>query len=513
MKRITAPLLIIFTLLLSLLVGCDGLDENYSTNPNHRLSFSMDTLSFDTVFTTVGSATRQFMVYNRNDEPLNIEKILLAAPASSGFRINVDGRKGDQFDNIRIAAKDSMYVLVEVTVNPNGKDQPLLIQDSVLFSVNGVRQTVLLEACGQDVNLIKGGVTLTSNTTLTAQRPYLVYDSLMIDEGVTVNIEKGTTLYMHDKAKIIVGGTIIANGTGEKPIVFRGDRLDFILNDVLPYDRTPGQWGGIFFKSDSYNNIFNHVIVRNGSTGVTCETSDPEKSKLKINNSQFTNMDGNVFTAINSNVEAANSEFSNATIDVVLLAGGKYNFTHCTIANYMSLKERHSTLKHEESSYTLRILDNVTVNKAGPYTLSQAYFDNCIIDGNHAAANNLETGELQIAENEDITVKLRSNDFNYRFNHCVIKLKKIESDNFKDVIFITETDENKMEYRMTGGDKNKYMYDFRPDKETTPGVGKADLSTSQKYPTDRYGVNRLTNNTPDIGAYEYVPKEDEEEEK
>lgn len=67
---------------------------------------------------------------------------------------------------------------------------------------------------------------------------------------------------------------------------------------------------------------------------------------------------------------------------------------------------------------------------------------------------------------------LRSSSSNYLFNHCVIKLQKISNDNFKNVIFITENDENKMEYRMTGGEKNKYMYDFRPDKETTPGVGK-----------------------------------------
>ena len=102
MKRITAPLLIICTLLLNLLAGCDGLDENYSTNPNHRLSFSTDTLSFDTVFTTIGSATKQFMVYNKNSEPLNIERIIQASPATSGFRINVDGRKGDNLSLIHI---------------------------------------------------------------------------------------------------------------------------------------------------------------------------------------------------------------------------------------------------------------------------------------------------------------------------------------------------------------------------------------------------------------------------
>lgn len=500
MKKITAPLLIIFTILLNLLAGCDGLDENYSTNPNHRLSFSTDTLSFDTVFTTIGSATKQFMVYNRNDQPLNIERVIQASPATSGFRINVDGRKGNNFDNVRIAGKDSLYIFVEVTVNPNGKDQPLLIQDSIVFLFNGVKQSVLLEACGQDVYLIKGGKVLTEDTKLTAERPYLIYDSLTIDKGVTIEIEKGAGFYMHDKAKIISKGTIIANGTMDKPIVFRGDRLDFILNDLLPYDRTPGQWEGIIFKQESFDNIFNNVIVRNGNNGIYCEPSDSEKSKLKINNSQITNMDGNAFRAINCNIEATNTEFSNATVDVVLLAGGKYNFTHCTITNYMSLKKRHSLTQDGEESLALNIVNKYPfTNNSISYNLEQAYFDNCIIDGSH-------DDELQI----DLESSLQSGNQNYLFNHCVIKWQEKKDDKFKDIIFITKKGNKKMEYRMTGGDKNKYMYDFRPDKETTPGVGKADLFVTQKYPIDRYGVNRLTNDSPDIGAYEYVSNEEED---
>lgn len=86
---------------------------------------------------------------------------MLASGEATGFRMNVDGRKGSSFNNVGILANDSMYVFVEVTVDPNGGNQPLLIQDSVLFTVNGIRQSVLLEAYGQDVNLYKGGVTIT----------------------------------------------------------------------------------------------------------------------------------------------------------------------------------------------------------------------------------------------------------------------------------------------------------------------------------------------------------------
>ena len=213
MKRLTITLFILATLLLNMLPACDGLDDHYSTNPTYRLSFSTDTLAFDTIFSTIGSTTRQFMIYNKNSEPLSIESIMLASGESTGFRMNVDGRKGSSFNNVGILANDSMYVFVEVTVDPNGGNQPLLIQDSVLFTVNGIRQSVLLEAYGQDVNLYKGGVTITKDSILTANRPYLIYDSLVIAKGVSLNIEKGATFYMHDKASLIVHGSMNALGT------------------------------------------------------------------------------------------------------------------------------------------------------------------------------------------------------------------------------------------------------------------------------------------------------------
>lgn len=484
MNRRLVPILILFLTGLHLL-SCDGLDENYSTNPNHRLTFSVDTLSFDTVFTTIGSATGQLMIYNKNSRPLLIEDILLSSSGKSGFRINVDGRKGDHFRDVRIGANDSLYIFMEVTVNPNGANQPLLIEDSVLFTTNGIKQSVLLEAYGQDIILYKGGETISKDTCLTADRPYLIYDSLVIAKGVKVQIDSGAIFYMHAKANIINYGTIQAKGTREKPIIFRGDRLDFILNDLLPYDRTPSQWGGFFFRPESYDNLFEQVIIRNGTTGLAFEQSDTLKQKIKITDSQITNMGQNLFYAVNSRIEVANTELSNAGGGVAILLGGSYRFTHCTLANYMTLEKRKTAC--------LTLANNIN-QETLPF---KALFENCIIDGSFDAGGKTGKGELLLAATDGAA-------FQYRFDHCVVKTPEQNIPQFNEVIFAKTS----LSYRLRGGEKNKYRFDFRPDSITTPGVGKADPAIARHYPTDRHGIHRLIDNTPDIGAYEFVKKEE-----
>ncbi|WP_080903709.1 hypothetical protein [Parabacteroides sp. Marseille-P3160] len=495
MKRVILfPILFSVYLLLSFLTGCEGLDENYSTDPNDRLTFSADTLTFDTVFTTIGSATKKIMVYNRNNEALKIESVLLAN-AGKSYRINVDGRKGDSFHDITIWPKDSLYVFVEVTIDPNQKNQPLLVEDSVIFSTNGIRQSVLLQAYGQDAEIYRGGKFITKDTAFTAERPYLIYDSLFISEGAVLTIEPGASLYMHDKAKIIVKGGLLAKGTLEKPITFRGDRMDILLDEndvVLPYDRTPGQWDGIFFLQNSFGNEFDYVTVRNVTSGLVFEESTPEQPKIKIGNSQVTNADGPILSAINCRLEAFNSEFSNAKDGLVTLIGGHYAFTHCTFANYMSLKRR-STNTPSLTMANSATIDNVKKD----LPLLQASFDNCIIDGSYAASGIGDTllhGELMLSEAKGIL-------FNYRFNHCLIKTKGNENTYFVSVLF------GKSPTYVATGISSNYIYDYRLANESL-GIGKADPTIAANYPADRYGIPR-TANAPDIGAYVYVPQEEE----
>lgn len=478
--------------------SCDSIND-FSDNPDYRLSFSVDTLSFDTIFSSIGSTTKHFMVYNTNDEALRIEKIELANPSKSGFRINMDGRKGVQFSDIDIWKKDSLYVAVEVTVDPHGDNQPLVVEDSVLFYLNGIRYSVLLQAYGQDVHLFRGGYTIVHDTTLTADIPYLIYDSLKVDEGATLTVEKGAILYMHDKAGLVINGTIKAQGTQDEPVMIRGDRLDYIELDVnLPYDRVPGQWDGIRFGAESFDNEFNYVIVRNGVTGLNFCTSTPDRSKIIIRNSQITNMNNNLLVAVNCLIEASGSEFTNASDSTVALIGGKYKFTHCTIANYKRIGNR-----NEAPCLVLsdrwRDGDNETL-----YALQEADFENCIIDGSHSPdSTKLYGGEILFDTDEQ---KNSGDDatFNYRFNSCFLKTARLDNERFTNCLFIKSPT-----YLKIGVEDDEYAFDFRLKNESA-GIGQADRAVAEQYPVDRYGVSRLnTAEGVSIGAYQYVYQEEE----
>ena len=513
-------------LLITMMVGCDDFD-NYSVSPNHLLSFSTDTLSFDTVFTTIGSTTGYFMIYNNNDEALKIDKILLASGGQSGFRINIDGRKGDSFSEIPIWKKDSLYVAVEVTVNPNNNDSPFVIYDSIIFTTNGIKQTILLEAYGQNAHILRKGTTFTHDTTLTAERPYLIYDSVMIPKDVTVNIEKGAFFYMHNGAKWLIDGTLKTNGTQDEPITFRGDRLSN-YSTTISYDNITAQWNGLFFGASSFDNELNYTLIRNGISGLTFDESTPDKKKIDIRNSQITNMEGKILRAINCYIEASNSEFSNASDSVVALLGGKYQFTHCTMASYMPAE-----MKNKKAMPTpcLILADKIVYTdenkneEVRDFPLQQAYFDNCIIDGRSMSVDTLKNYRGEIAFFTDSANMDGNNErFNYQFNHCIIKTKRVSGERFNEVLFVKNTkEENKEEYvkyiksdgRIKGDkdNKNDFIFDFRLANESA-GIGKADRIISEQYPSDRFGINRLTSdNGPSIGAYEYVPQEEDEDEK
>ena len=149
-------------------------------DPDAKLAFTVDTLYFDTVFTTIGTVTKSFRIKNPNNQFIKIDEITLAGGKSSVFRINVDGVPGTRFSDLEIAPRDSMFVFVEATLDPNETADILLIQDSILFLTNGNLQDIDLVAWGQDVHIIRGGY-LDEPVTWTNDKPYLIIDYLYVD--------------------------------------------------------------------------------------------------------------------------------------------------------------------------------------------------------------------------------------------------------------------------------------------------------------------------------------------
>ena len=79
------------TLVLTIIImtSCRKPDTFFQGSTNLR--FSVDTLVFDTVFTTVGSVTRRIKVYNDLNEDVKIDEIRLAKSSNSVYRLNIDG--------------------------------------------------------------------------------------------------------------------------------------------------------------------------------------------------------------------------------------------------------------------------------------------------------------------------------------------------------------------------------------------------------------------------------------
>ncbi|MBL0032090.1 MAG: hypothetical protein IPP27_07880 [Bacteroidetes bacterium] len=73
------PFVLFFGIISTILFSCKK--DDFETSGNVQLSFSEDTVMFDTVFTSVGSATEVFTVYNTEDKaflkPMEMFRILI----------------------------------------------------------------------------------------------------------------------------------------------------------------------------------------------------------------------------------------------------------------------------------------------------------------------------------------------------------------------------------------------------------------------------------------------------
>lgn len=477
LKRFIHTILFFISFIL-LFTGC--LDDEFATNPNNRLAFSTDTVRFDTLFTTIGSSTSRLMVYNPNKKALRINTITLKKGADSHFKINVDGMKGDSFEQIEINKNDSLYIFVEAKVDPTNQDRPVRTEDIVEFEYNGLRQQIILEAYGQDAIMWHGKI-ISNDTILSATKPFLIYDSLLIKPDVCLKLEAGTRLFLHDKASIKVQGQLLAEGKIGTPVLMRGDRTDKLFHN-LPYEQVPGQWGGLIFENSSFNNQLTQTRITGSSFGIRIDSTSNEQPKLTLNGCMLRNSKEELLKATNARITAANCEFSNAGGALLHLSGGHGVFSHCTFVNLYAFGVINDMAIH---------LTNYKRDEQGnnlPIPLLAAQFNNCIIWGKRSLEVNLDPDKP--TKQQDIL-------FAHFFDHCLIKANGEDDENFQNTIW----NEDPLFREI---DEDNYRFDLRLDS-ISPARNAGNPVYAIEFPTDINGTARPSASA-DLGAYQFELK-------
>lgn len=457
-------------------------DDDYTLSASDRLAFSQDTVDFDTVIAGQPTSTYSFMVYNKGKKAIRLASVSLGK-ANSPYYINVDGAvlpQGSPLSGIEVGAEDSIRVLLFANMPTDVHQTEVAYEDLLTFvTEGGAVQKVVLKSCGQNVNPLRA-VTYDADQTLTDGRPYQVFDSLVVAAGATLTLDAGARLYFHPNAKLIVRGRLQVNGTLKKPVQLRGDRLDNMFAGQ-PYDRIPGQWGGVVFAAESYGNVLQYADIHSADFGILCEKSDGVTEKLKLENSVVHNMTGDCLTLNHSKVFVGNSQITNAGGNCVTIVGGDNTFVHTTIANFYAFTGGRGIAV----SYANREADMAV-------PLTAASFLNCIVTG-------YSKDEISGVRHGDETTA-----FNYRFQNCLLNTPEIKDDaNVVDCLWENEDAEVKREDNFAPKfDLKQLIFTFglAPQSQAR---NKADVTITQSYyPLDRNGKNRMADGNPDTGCYE-----------
>ena len=482
-------ILLIITIFLLAGYSCK---KNNTVNPdsNLKLEFSADTVLFDTVFTSLGSATHELRIYNTHSDDLKISSIRLVGGDASPFRFNLDGESATEIYDKIIPANDSLFSFLRVTINPNDLNSPFVVEDELEFVTNGNAQTIKLFAWGQNANYIVadkvvdiGGTPYPyhivadslQTTVWTSERPYVIYGYALINSYGTLRIERGTQVYCHQGGGILSwsDGQLIIEGTAEEPVIVQGDRLEPYYND------TPGQWEQILMMDGraGADHRISHAIIRNGTIGLNCQSVlKATECALRIDNTIVENQSGYGLFSILYAVEAKNFVIANCGFANFWAFGGDYRFVHGTIANYWNANE------HNKNENAISVTNYAIGGNNGPvYYPFRMEMDNCIIYGK-------QKDEFKATFGPDA-------DSLYTFDHCLIKSEKYNG---------TMPGFNHCLFNLEPCFANAMKPDCHLDSIASPAIGMGNPLFGNEVPSDLDGVSRV--GAPDMGAYQYVPR-------
>lgn len=270
---------------------------------------------------------------------------------------------------------------------------------------------------------------------------------------------------------------MISEGTADRNIVLRGDRLDNMF-DYLPYDNVSGQWQGIRFYGSSYENKICYTDIHSTFNGIVCDSSDVSKVKLQLLNSTVHNCQGYGVKSENCSIEIRNSQITNTLNDCVAIFGGSAIIQQCTLAQFYPFDSNRGAALYYSNFQGERYMPLLKMDCL-----------NSIVTG---YANDVITG----AKMDDETKV-----FNYRFVNSLLRTPEVTDDeNIINVTFenVEDTSAVSGEENFVLVDIDKQRYDFHLN-EKSPAINTAAIEYS--LPEDRDGRQR--DELPDVGCYEY----------
>ena len=280
-----------------------------------------------------------------------------------------------------------------------------------------------------------------------------------------------------------VDGTLSAVGSVEAPVVFRGDRTDRMFS-YLPYDRIPGQWGGITFTSASNGNLLSHCDIHSANYGIKVEEGDTAVQRISIEGCKVQNFHGNALEMVMARATVVNSLFANSQGNCVKVVGGDVSFVHCTIANFYVWRQRDVALA----------LHNSVDERPAP--LRRALFANCIIAGSK------DDEFMGYLSSWGDTVP---NCRNYRFENSLVNTVDSMDSCFVNVVYDTlgVAPFGKEHFRLVNHDVFEYDFHLLPQSRAR---GIASDSYLLQLPVDLDGVSR-GDEAVDAGCFRFVEQE------
>ncbi len=488
LHNITALHPLLFRLIFLLLAGSLVLPackkETIDTSPDIKLAFSNDSIIFDTVFTSLGSATHRLMVYNPSRSAIIISDIRLEKGSGSDFRINVDGEAAFDKKNVEIRGGDSLFIFARVTIDPNNAANPFVVEDRLLFNTNGNEQSVKLVAWGKNARYIladhhpegfpayKIVADSLENTEWKSDKPIVVYGFAVINSYGSLHIDAGTHIYFHKNSGLWVyaDGQLTVAGTQDQPVVFQGDRLE------KDYAGLPGQWDRIWIMEgkNGKDNRIENAVIKNGFIGIQAESFFAKnKNKLLLSNVIIENMNGAGILSRDYTIEGKNLVVANCGgYCLALTGGGNYRFVQSTLANYWPYSIRNNPAV--VLSNFLKDTNNQPIPKPMDF-----YLGNSIIYGYN--------------DNEFGTAMVAGADSAYLLDHCLVKTKRTmeNTDYFRNII-------KNLDPKFFDIENQDYRIDT-----LSPAIGKGDPAIAAEAPYDLLGHPR--GELPDLGAYQFVP--------